>query len=349
MSSVSIALCTYNGERFLQQQLDSLARQTQLPDEVIVSDDASTDGTIAILESWKNSVPFPVKIYHHVPAGVNKNFENVISLCTKDIILICDQDDIWIENKIERLVKILDENPQIGAVFHDASMIDENSDVIENASMTQFARFYMVNDYPVFLNPDTQTNYNPSGCCSAYRANLIKQTIPFSNDFIYDQWLFACANALAEKCAVPDMLIKHRIHDNNVTASNNNELDKNSKDAITRAWYITSAYKYIQFKPLIDAVKEFIIQNIPESKYKNQYIRYLEQTETHVYNRIRIRRNAILFSTMIITELFRKYGYFHYFQPLRSLFYDIRVGLLNAINPISIYREITNLIQKKMS
>ncbi len=352
MSTVSVALCTYNGERFLQRQLDSLARQTRLPDEVIVSDDSSTDGTIAILENWKISVPFPVKIYRHVPAGVNKNFENAVSLCSKDVILICDQDDVWIENKIECLVKILDDNPQIGAVFHDASIIDENSEIVENVSMKKLARFFMFNDFPVFLNPDIKTNYNPSGCCGAYRANIIKQTLPFNNDMVYDQWLFACINALAERIAIPDLLIKHRIHNNNVTATPElikKEQSRNEKDAAAKAWCVTSAYKFVQNKPLIDAVRAFVENEIPDSVYKSQYIQFLRQTETHVYNRIRIRRNAFIFSPMIITELFRKYGYFHYFQPLRSLFYDIRTGLINAINPVSVYHEIKNIYRKFFS
>lgn len=98
--TISVAVATYNGSRFLREQLDSLFRQTRLPDEVIVSDDGSTDDTLTILEEYhqKYGLIYSVNDGAH---GVNANFYRAIGLCTGDYIQICDQDDIWLENKLE--------------------------------------------------------------------------------------------------------------------------------------------------------------------------------------------------------------------------------------------------------
>lgn len=99
---VSVAMTTYNGERFLARQLDSLLAQTRRPDEIVVCDDASSDGTWALLEAYAAQHP-EVKI-HRNPAslGVDRNFLKAISLCSGTFLLLCDQDDEWLPNKVER-------------------------------------------------------------------------------------------------------------------------------------------------------------------------------------------------------------------------------------------------------
>lgn len=99
---ISIAIATYNGERFLREQLDSLYNQTRIPDEVIVCDDCSNDNTVVILEEYHQK--YGLKYYiNEKSLGVNGNFFKAISLCSGNYICICDQDDIWMPNKIETL------------------------------------------------------------------------------------------------------------------------------------------------------------------------------------------------------------------------------------------------------
>ena len=99
--SLSIALASYNGERYIAEQLDSIARQTRLPDELIISDDASGDATPAIALDFARQAPFPVKVLQNSErAGSTRNFEIAIRACTGDIIFLCDQDDVWYPNKI---------------------------------------------------------------------------------------------------------------------------------------------------------------------------------------------------------------------------------------------------------
>ena len=99
---ISIALVTYNGEKFINKQLESLLLQNVLPDEIIIVDDCSKDKTYELLMSFEKISPFEVKLYQNkINIGVSKNFGKAISLCTGDLIFLCDQDDFWYKNKIE--------------------------------------------------------------------------------------------------------------------------------------------------------------------------------------------------------------------------------------------------------
>ena len=120
-----VALCTYNGALYLREQLDSLAAQTRLPDELVVCDDGSTDRTLAILDSFAAAAPFPVRIRNRTRLGTPKNFERAIGLTTGAIIALADQDDVWYPHKLKRLERELARSKRIGLVFSDADVVDD--------------------------------------------------------------------------------------------------------------------------------------------------------------------------------------------------------------------------------
>ena len=118
LSSISIALATYNGSRYIREQLDSIALQTRLPDELIISDDASTDDTLDIARDFARHVPFPVKIYKNQERlGSTRNFEIAILYCSGNLISLCDQDDIWYPNKLALSEERLINNEKSGRVL----------------------------------------------------------------------------------------------------------------------------------------------------------------------------------------------------------------------------------------
>ena len=105
---VSIALCTYNGERYLSDLLQSLARQNYRPYELVVCDDGSQDSTVSILNEFERTAPFKVRIFSNTGnLGVIKNFEQALSLCNGDYIALCDQDDVWQPEKLALLTGCL--------------------------------------------------------------------------------------------------------------------------------------------------------------------------------------------------------------------------------------------------
>ena len=114
-------MCTYNGAGFLQQQLDSLVNQTRKPDEIIICDDCSKDQSVAIAQYFAKQHPdITIRVVQNPQnLGYVKNFEKAISLCTQDIIFLCDQDDLWQPEKIENMVAVFDAEPAVGLVLHD--------------------------------------------------------------------------------------------------------------------------------------------------------------------------------------------------------------------------------------
>src|ERR1700733_5344548 len=121
-------MCTYNGERYLREQLDSITSQTMLPAELIICDDGSVDSTLKIAEDFAHSSPFKVRVQRNSKnLGVTKNFEQAICLSSGEFIALCDQDDVWYPQKLAALSAKLSANPLAGGVFSNADLIDENS------------------------------------------------------------------------------------------------------------------------------------------------------------------------------------------------------------------------------
>ncbi len=125
--SLSIALASYNGESYIREQLDSIARQTRLPDELIIPDDASADSTEDIVFGFAQNAPFPVRFQrNNVRFGSTRNFESAIRACNGDIIFLCDQDDAWYPNKITVIEERFNNATSTGAIFTEADVVDQD-------------------------------------------------------------------------------------------------------------------------------------------------------------------------------------------------------------------------------
>ena len=123
---ISVALGAYNGERFLGEQLGSLASQTVLPAELIASDDCSSDNTLAVLEKFAREAPFPVRISRNASnVGFTANMIRAAEQCEGPLIAFCDQDDVWLKDKVELCARFFAHNP-IRLLLHSAQPVDEN-------------------------------------------------------------------------------------------------------------------------------------------------------------------------------------------------------------------------------
>src|SRR5215211_1230053 len=124
---ISIAMCTYNGAGFLTAQLESITAQSRRPDEIVICDDGSTDQTKTLLENFAQASPVPVSLkFNQQNLGSIKNFEQAIRLCSGDIIVLSDQDDVWKKDKLEKIEQAFHSNPTAGLVFSDAEIVDED-------------------------------------------------------------------------------------------------------------------------------------------------------------------------------------------------------------------------------
>src|SRR3954471_22171418 len=130
-------MCTYNGAAFLPEQLESIAAQKRAPDELVVSEDRSTDNTADIVRAFSTRVPFPVRfIVNSANLGSTANFENAISMCSGDIVALADQDDVWYANKLERMEQQFVQSEAIVAAFSDADMIRDDSRAMDSRLWT---------------------------------------------------------------------------------------------------------------------------------------------------------------------------------------------------------------------
>jgi len=212
-TKISIALATFNGERFLREQLESLYAQTRLPDEVIVCDDASTDKTVFILEEYRQK--YGLKYYvNDSGIGCNKNFSKAMSLCTGDYICICDQDDIWLPQKIETLytrIRQMDQSKPlcVSSLRYD---IDVNGNIIGEKNFPETEGWRA-----------TMLSYGRSQGCTMIMNRQLKDIVvklteekpELAYQMYYDELIAYTAVILGEKLNLSDKLLLYRHHDKN--------------------------------------------------------------------------------------------------------------------------------------
>ena len=189
---VSVALCTYNGEKYLAQQLKSLAQQTRLPDELVVCDDCSSDSTPEMIQEFARTAPFPVRFFRNpVNLRSTKNFEQAITLCDGDFISLCDQDDIWLPEKIASELSVLEQDPTVGGVFSDADLIDASSHMLDKRlwanvlfTLREQGRFQSGHGADVLLKGNVVT-----GATLMFRASLRPVFMPIPAVWVHDGWI----------------------------------------------------------------------------------------------------------------------------------------------------------------
>jgi glycosyltransferase involved in cell wall biosynthesis len=216
--TISVAMCTYNGERYLVEQLNSLLTQTCLPNELVICDDGSTDRTLEILENFQKNVLFRVFIHKNDKSlGTTKNFEKAIKLCTGSYIFLCDQDDVWLPEKIKVLTTYLNQNPAVEMVFSDAKLVDEKLNNLNHTqwNVVRFGEFQQekwkkgraVN---IMLGGNRIT-----GCTTAFRSELAEISTPFPTDIpktIHDTWLAWVATVRQSIMPLDVVLMLYRQH-----------------------------------------------------------------------------------------------------------------------------------------
>jgi glycosyltransferase involved in cell wall biosynthesis len=211
---ISVALCTYNGEPFLRQQLASIQQQTSLPDELVVCDDQSTDQTLTIVRQFAASAPYPVKIFENERnLGFAANFERAIRLCEGDLIALSDQDDIWYPNRLERSAQELTAHPEAGLVFSDADVIND-SDEVAGPTLWQRLGFagkhegeLLAGQYTVLAKHRFVT-----GATVMFRAGLRDHFLPIGTGWIHDEWIALIAAAFSDLRPISQPLIRYRVH-----------------------------------------------------------------------------------------------------------------------------------------
>ncbi|NHF59091.1 glycosyltransferase family 2 protein [Flavobacteriaceae bacterium TP-CH-4] len=210
---ISVCMATYNGAQFLREQLDSVLKQLSANDELIISDDGSTDRTVDIIESYADE---RIQLFHSTHQNLIFNFENALKRASGDLIFLCDQDDIWFDNKVEKCVHYL---KKYALVFSNAAMF-QGEKIEENELFFKDSR----------KKTGTLSNLIKVkflGATMAFRRAILERALPFPRNLaMHDIWLGMIAETTASTFYIDEPLIYYRRHQN--TASTAGNKSKNS-------------------------------------------------------------------------------------------------------------------------
>lgn len=202
---ISVCMATYNGERYIQEQVTSILHQLGPDDELIVSDDGSEDKTLQVLEEFHDP---RIRMFDGPRRGLTYNFENAIKNAVGDYIFLTDQDDVWESDKVERMMEALQD---VDLVVSDAWICDEN------AVSTGKSLYDICKPHKGFWATLYHTTY--IGCCTAFRRTILKKLLPFPPHIVmHDYWIGQIADLYYKTTFIPDKLLRYRRHGNNTSA-----------------------------------------------------------------------------------------------------------------------------------
>ncbi|WP_432472048.1 glycosyltransferase family 2 protein [Amphritea sp. HPY] len=222
---ISIAMATYNGAKFLEEQLNSFLDQTRLPDELIITDDCSSDETEEIIVSFTQTAPFKVIFSrNNKNLGYCANFNAALMKTTGDLVFLSDQDDVWFPEKIEHMIAVVEKHPEALVVMNDAALTDEGLNEVGVTKLGQIKSMGLSVDSFIM------------GCCCAARRELLDLCLPISEDYnSHDRWIVKFADGLNAKIVDRRVLQYYRRHENN-----------ESQFIANRTSKVTKWHRYIQ-------------------------------------------------------------------------------------------------------
>ena len=283
---ISIAMATYNGEQYIKEQLQSFVDQSIMPNEVVISDDKSTDTTLEVINEFITKAPFDIKIVvNDKNLGYTRNFNSALMHATGDVVFLSDQDDVWYPNKIEHMLNVMKDYPDNLVYMNDA---------------LEDAKFVM-------------------GCCCMVRRELLSFCLPIPSSLKgHDDWIVGVADGLAKKHIDKTVLQFYRRHETNESAFIANRVTKVTKKDIWLAEYkklffnkqsrsndakIFMEQKNIYYQGLISIKK-----NIPQ-KYLEAFDAFVESK----YKDIEILKSRYALRRSNIFIRISKAVYFYFF------------------------------------
>lgn len=225
---LSVALCTYNGENFIESQINSIINQSYPIDEIVICDDNSKDNTLKILFDLKKIYDNLIIFQNEKTLGTIKNFEKAISKTSGDLIFLADQDDIWINSKVNKINNFFRENTWCNLVFTNAMLIDDSENQLKNTLWEKW-NFNLENQKKWKNNNNAFNdlifnNNKITGATICFRKELKKYILPIDLPFGYwhDSWLGLNAAATNSLGFINENLIFYRIHQNQQIGLNSN-------------------------------------------------------------------------------------------------------------------------------
>lgn len=257
--SCSVILSTYNGERFVEKQLESIRKQSCIPDEVIIGDDGSKDNTVLIIANYiKRCGLYWQLICNDRNKGFYKNFVDLAYQAKSDIVFFCDQDDIWEKNKIQESMDFFEKNPGAMAVSCNIQCIDQNDIIIKNRQYFNVARTTRIELKHILYTS------NILGCTLGFRRELLAIISKDRLNAIqgsHDTLISMLASSMNGLYKIPCVGVNYRIHGQNTSMQKENSRVKQIKKAqffysdLNKAIVNSSAIQKVAHKKLLNAEK----------------------------------------------------------------------------------------------
>lgn len=222
---VSVALCTWNGARFLAEQVRSICLQTRPPREIVLSDDGSSDASVEVVRHTvarclqeRPGLAIDLRVMVNQPAlRVTRNFEQAASACRGALIALSDQDDVWVPDKLERIVALFEARPALLLVHSDARLVDGAGVPLGGTLFhaletreSELARIHGGRAFDVYLRRNLVT-----GATAVFRRELLDDARPFPVEWVHDEWIAIIASSLGEVDVIEAPLIDYRQHGGN--------------------------------------------------------------------------------------------------------------------------------------
>ena len=267
---VSIAMASYNGERFIKEQLDSILNQSYQNIELVIVDDCSKDNTVEIIKNFQSKYSNIKLFQNSTNSGVTKTFEKAIQESTGDFIAISDQDDIWELNKIEILMNEIENND---AVYSNSLLVDAKGNSLNKSFTTIMNMKTYYSGAPFLLS-----NSVP-GHTILMKKIFVEKILPFPKDMLFDLWIGFCAAGNNGIKFVDKTLVKYRQHESNTIGTRDSK-NKKQKDKVQ-----------IQFEKKLFELKTLATAPIQDEKTKD----ILKQMISHFHRRLSFKRMLFFF------------------------------------------------------
>lgn len=217
----SVAMATYNGEAYIAEQMESILKNMEDNDELVISDDGSTDDTRRIIQDYIQT-DSRIRLVDGPKRGVISNFENALKHVIGEVVFLCDQDDIWADDKIEKVLSAMNEG--VTLVMHDAEVFQDDKVIYSSFIQHRVSKLGLIKNI-------IKNSY--IGCCMAFKRELLDYVLPFPKRIcMHDQWIGLVNEMYGKSCLLEDKLLRYRRHGNNASSMTGQKFTKQIQDRI---------------------------------------------------------------------------------------------------------------------
>ncbi|WP_353722628.1 glycosyltransferase family 2 protein [Dyadobacter sp. 676] len=309
---ISVAMCTYNGAKYLSEQLKSIADQTVSVDELVVCDDRSKDDTIEIIKSFAATCKFPVRIHvNGQNLGSTKNFEKCLSLCKGDIIFLCDQDDRWRRDKVQKQLAFLNARRDLDAVFSDAEIVGDDSQPTGRTIWEEIE--FGKRRQEIWRGGKSHEilfkGFVVTGATLAIRKSCLARLMPFPThvqDLIHDAWIAMVLSLENKIDFIPETLICYRIHSSQQVGFGNKVEKVELKDRFNR----DRRLKLVPLQQKAKKLHDMYLLLLALPFIRHEKLRKLNLSQKHFHTRAALPENRLKRIIPVLNQLVRGYYQF---------------------------------------